>query len=172
MNKTVAMMIFNWAKSTFGDSAADPCERAIRNVEEAVEVAQTLGVDKDMVLRTVERTYSRPAGGILEELGGNLVTLLSLIYVTGNDPEAILYNEVYRITSRSPDVWKKKHDEKISDRTAISNPLNEVADALEKYAKEHKEKAFAVVNFDKKNEHLNKVDENKRLAEIVRNAIS
>lgn len=118
MNDTVGMMTFNWAVSTFGDVAKDPNERALRLVEEAAEVAQSLDVDKDVLIRIIERTYSRPVGVTHQEIGGLLVCVVSLCHRLGYVADALLHAELARVTSKPREWWIAKHDAKVKDGTA------------------------------------------------------
>lgn len=118
MNRTIQMLTYNWAVSTFGEVATDPKERAARLLEEAAEVAQSLGVGGDVAARIVERTYGRPVGQPWQEIGGTLVCIVSLCHRLGLDAESLLYDELLRVTSRPREYWTKKHDEKVKDGTA------------------------------------------------------
>ena len=118
MNRTVGMLTYNWAVATFGEVAKDPVERAARLIEEVAELGQSLDVPKEVVLRIVERAYSRPVGQPWQEMGGTLVCVVSLCHRLGLDPESVLYDELARITGKSKEEWQKKHGEKVADGTA------------------------------------------------------
>ena len=110
-------LILNWAHRTFGQVALSRLERAARLFEEAAEVAQAAGVSEEMCGRILKRTYSRPVGNVVQELGGCAVTLLAMCEVTGNSFEAVLKQEVDRCIERGPS-FAAKHAEKVRDGTA------------------------------------------------------
>lgn len=69
----------NWVNETFGtEVASDKKERIIRFLEEATELAQSIGMPKDVVSKIVDYVYSRPVGEIEQEIGGVCVTLAAL----------------------------------------------------------------------------------------------
>lgn len=115
---TIAMMILNWAKSTFGPVAFDPAERAARLLEEAAEVAQAMGVKPEVARAIVGRTYSRPVGEVDKEVGGVLVCAYSICALIGKSPAEALYEECNRVTGRDRSEWVAKHEEKVKDGTA------------------------------------------------------
>jgi len=61
--------ILTWAIDTFGEVAKNPHERAARLVEEAIEVAQAVGLPLDTVDIIAGRVYSRPPGELAQEIG-------------------------------------------------------------------------------------------------------
>jgi hypothetical protein len=63
-----------WAQETFGDVALDPRERVLRFLEEAVELAQAMGVSMDTTDALVARTYRREPGDPVREMGQALAT--------------------------------------------------------------------------------------------------
>ena len=80
--------VLAWAIRTFGPEAASPLERALRFLEESVELYQATthgqrGIAFDAIKKTVERVYSRPVGDVRREVGGVAVTLLALCEVAG-----------------------------------------------------------------------------------------
>jgi NTP pyrophosphatase (non-canonical NTP hydrolase) len=73
-----------WAVSTFGETLArSKRERAVRLVEEAIELAQSSGVPKGAITDTLTQVYSKPAGDLRQEVGGVIVTLASLCGLHG-----------------------------------------------------------------------------------------
>ncbi len=122
-------LLLNWAKTTFGPVALDPPERAARVVEEAVEVAQCLGVSKDILHRIVDRTYARPVGDLFNELGAVLLCTYSLCALIESNPMELLFREANRVTLRNPEHWKAKHDAKVADGTADVSTLADTKQA-------------------------------------------
>jgi NTP pyrophosphatase (non-canonical NTP hydrolase) len=69
----------HWAKETFGDVA--------RFLEEAVELAHAIGIEKIIAAAIVERVHSRPAGDVPKEIGQSLATLELLAKAIGIDAD-------------------------------------------------------------------------------------
>lgn len=118
--KGTARLILHWCLSTFGDVALDRKERAMRLFEEAVEVAQSVEVDKAMLGAILKRTYSRPVGDLHKEMGAVLLTTYALAALDGLDPDRLLEDEVTRVLSKPRKHWKDKHDAKVVDGTATA----------------------------------------------------
>ena len=69
----------DWLVHTFGEPTAENLpERTHRFVEEAIELAQSVGCSKGDVLTLVDYVYSRPEGERYQEAGGVMLTLASL----------------------------------------------------------------------------------------------
>jgi hypothetical protein len=76
----------DWIGSTFSEEAVtDIPERCHRFIEEAIELVQALGMPKDDIIRHIVRTYSRPVGDPVQEVGGVMVTLNGLATAAGID---------------------------------------------------------------------------------------
>lgn len=88
-----------WARRMFGSNTLKFTERAMRVVEEAIEVAQAVGVPVNTVERIVHRVYTKAAGEVVEELGGLLVTTLALAEVLNKDADELERDELERILS-------------------------------------------------------------------------
>lgn len=104
--------VMKWAVSAFGDIAEDPQERINRFIEESIELAQALGVDKDRVCHIVNYVYSRPVGEIFQEVGGASLTLLALCETIGintDDAEAI---ELERVLGMDLEKLRAKQNSK------------------------------------------------------------
>lgn len=104
-----------WVRECLGIRIlTDRKERAMRHLEEAMELAQALGVAEGSALRIAERVWSRPIGTPGSEAAGSLFTLIVLCSEVGVDLEAELYNELERV--ENPDVMKlirAKHTDKV-----------------------------------------------------------
>lgn len=62
-----------WACRCFGEQVtADRKERALRVLEEAIELAQAEGIEVNQAANLVGYVYSRPPGEPSQELGGDL----------------------------------------------------------------------------------------------------
>lgn len=89
--------ILAWAVAAFGEVAKDPKERAKRFIEEAVELAQAMGVYEDEVLRIVRYVYDRPIGDTFQEVGGVSLTLLALCESIGLAADDAEWHELDRV---------------------------------------------------------------------------
>jgi len=70
--------IFSWCRYTFGDKIAlDTKIRALRVLEEAIELAQAEGVDEATAQAWVKHVYSRPVGEVYQEAGGLAICFLA-----------------------------------------------------------------------------------------------
>lgn len=112
-------MVYDWAVETFGSLAQRPPERAARLLEEALEVAQSLGVPRTVVDTTVDRVYSRPVGTTSEEIGSVVCCAESLAESLGLSADSEANRWIVRLLDADPDVLRKKHAEKIA--LGISN---------------------------------------------------
>ena len=68
--------VAQWVKERIGPKAMAPAERAMRLLEEALELAQAHGIDMEMVRRQTEHVYGREPGEPKQEAGGVAVCLL------------------------------------------------------------------------------------------------
>jgi hypothetical protein len=105
-------IVFEWAVATFGKIASDPNERIDRFIEEALELAQAHGVNKHRVLDILEYVFSRPAGDVIQEIGGVGVTLMAYgesVSIHADDAEIV---EVARILAADRTKFREKQDAK------------------------------------------------------------
>lgn len=73
-----------WAFEAVGERAAvSPRERAMRFLEEAIELAQACGVHGDLAVQLVRDVYDNPVGAVEQEVGGTMLTLAALCEATG-----------------------------------------------------------------------------------------
>lgn len=110
--------VMKWAVSTFGPVAEMPVERAMRLVEEAIEICQCYAVDKSAIVRIVDRVYSRPCGELHQEIGGVAITLDALAENAGWSVTTEAEREFDRITSLPREHFRKKQTAKAIDGTA------------------------------------------------------
>lgn len=102
-----------WATRVFGiDHVQDKVVRAKRLLEEAVEFAQAIGVDKDTVGDVVRHVYSRPPGDPFQELGGVSLTLLAACTAMGEDWEWVTHQELERVEAKPDAHFQKRNAEK------------------------------------------------------------
>lgn len=114
-----------WVVRTFGlPNLTDRRERARRIVEEAIEVAQSEGIDEARVRRLVERVYSRPVGMIGDEIGGLLLTIAAW---QANTPSMSPFVEAERLLSTKlepgdPERFRAKHADKVAAGVGLPMP--------------------------------------------------
>ena len=70
---------WDWLCLALGRAVArNKRQRALRFIEEAIELAQALGLGEHEIVAEARKVYSQPAHGIEREIGGVLVTLAVL----------------------------------------------------------------------------------------------
>jgi NTP pyrophosphatase (non-canonical NTP hydrolase) len=113
------MVVFKWAARVFGACTLSPMERALRILEEAIEVAQAAGVSEDTTRRMADRVYSRSMGVLRDEVGGLLVTALAMCEVLGVDGDELERDEMERVLSLPESFVREKHDAKVRQGLAL-----------------------------------------------------
>lgn len=88
-------------------------ERALRFIEEAVELTQAMGVDIEHVKRVIEFVYGRPKGSIESEVGGVSLTLLVLCERLGISTDQCETKELMRVLSIDEEVFHKRNAAKM-----------------------------------------------------------
>lgn len=86
--------------------------RARRMVEEALELAQSVGTSEEEARRVLEHVYSRPKGTPFQEVGGVTVTLMSLAEALGISVASAEIAEFVRIHSLPPGHFHARQKEK------------------------------------------------------------
>jgi NTP pyrophosphatase (non-canonical NTP hydrolase) len=82
--------VIKWVIDCFGaEYAVNIKERALRLLEEVVELGQSLGVTKEDVIKMAVHTYGRPVGDTEQEFGGVMVTLAALAASASVDLKSI-----------------------------------------------------------------------------------
>ncbi|MDQ0837990.1 hypothetical protein [Sphingomonas faeni] len=90
--------VCGWMDAVFGeDGATDPKERALRFLEEAIELAQAIGVKRQDVERVCDYVCSRPAGEPVQEVGGVMITLAALCQKSDIDLQHAALSEFERV---------------------------------------------------------------------------
>lgn len=74
-----------------------PRIRALRLLEETLELCQAEGVTPEEAAIIVRQVYSRPVGEAEQELGGVMTTLMAYAYTAGLDCESAWWREFERI---------------------------------------------------------------------------
>ena len=102
-----------WAVSTFGEVAEDKEERAMRCLEEAIEVANAVGLPPETLQMIGARGYSRQKGDRSREIGQAMLTLELLADVLTIDPQRAAADEFSRIQSIPKEEWERRHQAKV-----------------------------------------------------------
>jgi NTP pyrophosphatase (non-canonical NTP hydrolase) len=103
-----------WVHRCFGpDVLYNPKERAMRLLEESLELAQAVGVGSERAAGLVTYVYGRPVGEAKQELGGCAVTLLAAAESLGLSLEITLEEELTRIEDKDPEHFRERHNRKI-----------------------------------------------------------
>ena len=97
---TLERRVANWVESRIGKSHMQSKERAMRLLEEAIELAQAEGIDSEMTHCQVDHVFGRPAGFSRQEAAGVAVCLLGWCASTGNTLEALALEEIKRIEAK------------------------------------------------------------------------
>lgn len=107
-------IVWDWGVRCFGiDHMIDRKVRALRIVEEAIELAQCAGVEKEKLHKLVDMVYERPVGEYWQELGGVLVTTSVFCNSMGFGVEEIFRHEVQRCLSKSPEHFAERNKQKV-----------------------------------------------------------
>lgn len=110
----ITRVIYEWGQRAFGPTHMhDRRIRALRLLEEAVELAQACEVPQQKVDDLVFVVYSRPPGGVRQEVGGVLVTIHAFCAGQGINLDQAMEDEVCRVLAKSPEHFAKRNQEKI-----------------------------------------------------------
>ena len=98
--------VHDWCCEAFGEYAAnDQIERQHRFLEEALELAQSLGTSHEEALALVDYVYGRPIGEPSQEVGGVMVTLAALCQPIKISIDESMTTELNRINQ--PEIIEK-----------------------------------------------------------------
>lgn len=70
--------VLDWVRNTFGQEYLNDRERALRFIEEALELVQAIGLSTVEVMAVLNHVYARPEGYYPQEMGGVMITLEAL----------------------------------------------------------------------------------------------
>lgn len=111
--KYMSKLAYDWCKRCFGiQVVASKSERALRIVEEALELVQIEGVPIDTVKHLVEVVYSRPIGNRNQEIGGIMVTTAVYCHAQNLSMEYEFQIELARILDKDPNKFRQRQKEK------------------------------------------------------------
>lgn len=112
-----------WAIDIFGDVAADKSERAMRFIEEAVELIHAAQLDRRTLSKIIERVYSRPPGAIDREFGQAAFCLATLGKAWGVHVETEMRAEFARVQSIPKEEWERRHAAKTKIGITADAPI-------------------------------------------------
>ncbi|AXQ69776.1 hypothetical protein HOU03_gp491 [Caulobacter phage CcrSC] len=99
-----------WFHAAFGGRWSTPQDRALRVLEEAVELAQAVGIIRGVALHMVDHVYDRPPGEPLQELAGVFNTVLLTAQSMGVDAEQAGEHELQQAWGRIDEIRAKQAD--------------------------------------------------------------
>lgn len=102
-----------WAEKTFGPIARDKRERGLRFLEEALELAQVAGVEREAMEKLLNRVWERPAGDAPKEVGQARACLDMLAYAMGVDAGEEAVKEFARVKAIPQEEWDRRHKAKV-----------------------------------------------------------
>lgn len=118
MNNVRQADIYQWSQNTFGETAALPDERALRFIEEALELAQACGLNHKEVMKVAARVYSRERGNKFREFGQAGLTLEALAECHRVDLNDAANHEFKRILKIPQEEFAQRHAAKVADGIA------------------------------------------------------
>lgn len=101
-----------WVERCFGAPAMALPERASRLMEEAIEMAQAAGVEREVAERSVAYIYGRPAGPPAQELGGVMLTAAACAAALATTMAAAFEAEMARVEAKSDDHFRARQAHK------------------------------------------------------------
>lgn len=108
-------MVWDWGVRAFGLDHMTNCQtRGIRFAEEAIELAQAAGVDKEKLHKLIDFVYARPVGEIYAEIGGVGVTLLALSQSLRVSADAAEQSELERVLAKPATLFSERNEAKIA----------------------------------------------------------
>lgn len=118
--KSLSNRIVKWVHRCLGEPLQSSLwERGMRIVEEAMELAQTMGVERDSMYLLVDYVNSRPTGKAPQEAAGVLVTLLAACDAMKIDIAQEVEREVTRIEHQDDKKIQDKQVYKASIHTGL-----------------------------------------------------
>lgn len=101
-----------WVEDVFGEVGLYRHERALRFIEEAIELAQAEGLTIEQVSKVAGHVFSKEKGDIAQEVGGVGITLLAYCEVVGVSADHAELTEYGRIMSLPGDYFRKRQNVK------------------------------------------------------------
>lgn len=113
--------VTEWAGRVFTEAElCDIPERALRVLEEAIELAQTAGCTPEQCHKLIEYVMARPEGIVSREIAGVMVTLYCLAAVAGVYAQQAFERELKRINTQ--EVIARIQKRQAEKREAVKPP--------------------------------------------------
>lgn len=98
--------VATWMEKTFSfETRENKRERGYRFLEEALELFQSLNLEREDALKLVDYVFSRPKGEPVQEVGGVMITLAALCEAADISLKRAAVDELERVNS--PEVIAK-----------------------------------------------------------------
>lgn len=110
----VGTAMLEWAIDVFGQTAANLDERALRFVEEAIELMQSRGIPARTLYKIVDRVYSRRPGVDDLEFDQCAATLETYAALVGTTSEDGARREWARVQGLDRDELRDRHRAKVA----------------------------------------------------------
>lgn len=116
----------SWALRTFGAQAAGNLDERIRRfTEEALELAQAVGMSEAAAIDLVRYVYARPVGEVEQEVGGVGLSLLAFCEFIGVSADECESRELARVLAKDAGYFRARQDAKA--RAGVALPSAEVS---------------------------------------------
>jgi hypothetical protein len=113
--KDIQPTMVEWVESRLGKKAMLRMERARRFIEEAVELAQAVGLAERDVKLIVDHVYGKPKGRIGQEIGGVYTTLVTLAQASNCDAHICALMECDRVHTLPPERFQNRQKQNVKD---------------------------------------------------------
>lgn len=98
-----------WMRATFTTEIVQSIdERCFRFLEEAAELVQSIGMEKEAALTVIDYVFSREKGNPNQEIGGVMVTLAALANAGGFDLTVAGRSELHRCWNNIDKIREKQ----------------------------------------------------------------
>lgn len=105
--------LVSWLERCLGkETLLNRKDRAIRVLEEAVELAQAVGIPREKALEQLHHTYDRPKGQPAQEIAGVINAALLAAEALGYDGLDLGLNELHRAED-AIDIIRRKNLSKV-----------------------------------------------------------
>lgn len=113
--RPLSQLNYDWAVRCFGlEHVHDRRVRALRLLEEAIELAQSVGVPREQVELCTGIVYQKPPGNPRREAEGVAVTatLFATVHLQ-SEIEALLLDALRTVSAKPPEYYAERNERKI-----------------------------------------------------------
>lgn len=129
---TLEGRVAEWVHTRIGPEHMHPRERAMRLLEEAVELAQAEGITPDQARAQMAHVYQRAAGEPAQEAAGVAVCLLGWCAATGHRLDALALAEIERIEAKPIEQIRGSLARKADADLVVAVPEIDIRESLRK----------------------------------------